>query len=110
MVASMRDRPERDRQSLLTFRLSTVIVVLTALLGWTLADRYFGLGDALEAALDAPTTSPLNNEPDRNPTCSANAASKMDSSAWATECPPIDSKIETPATTKIVAGTKTKTL
>jgi uncharacterized membrane protein len=110
MVASMRDPSERDRQALLTFRLSTVIVLLAALLGWMIADRYFGLGAALETALDAPTTSPLNNEPARNPTCSANAASKTDSSAWATECPTIDSKIETPATTKIVAGIKTKTL
>jgi hypothetical protein len=110
MVASMRDRSERDRQALLTFRLSTVIAALTALLGWTLADRYFGLGAALEAALEAPETNSLNKEPDKNATCSADTASKTDSSAWTELCPVDKSRMETPAATKTVAGTKTKTL
>jgi hypothetical protein len=110
MVASKRDRSERERQSLLTFRLGTVIAVLIAVLGWMIADRYFGLGAALEAALDTPTTSPLNNEPARNPTCSADTANKTDSSVWTGPCPVNNSRTERPAATKTVAGTSTKTL
>jgi hypothetical protein len=110
MTASMRNRSERDRQALLTFRLSTVIVVLTAVLGWMLADRYLGLGAALDAALERPVTNPLNSEADKNPACSVPAASKADSSMWTAECRTIDSKIKTPTTTKMVAGAKTKTL
>ena len=110
MVASSRDRSEKDRQALLTFRLSAVVVVLVALLGWMLADRYFGLGAALEAVLETPTTNSPNNEADKNPTCSTDAASKTDSSVWTGECPIDNSRIVTPAMTKTVAGTKTKTL
>jgi hypothetical protein len=110
MVASRRDRSERDRQALLTFRLSTVVVLLAALLGWMIADRYFGLAAALEAALEAPATNSLNNEADKNPTCSEDTASKTDSSVRTGECPVDNSRIETPATTKIVGGIKTKTL
>jgi hypothetical protein len=110
MVALRRDPTEKDRQSLLTIRLSTAIAVLTALLGWMLADRYFGLGAAVEAVFEAPMTSPLNSKLDKKPDCSAAAASNMDSSMWTTGCPPTDSAIETPATKKIVVGAKTKTL
>jgi hypothetical protein len=110
MVAIRRDTSERDRQALLTFRLSAAIVVLTALLGWTLADRYFGLWAAVEAALVTPTISPNNSDPVKNPACSADAANKMDSSAWATVCPPASSSTETPATITNVAGSKTETL
>jgi hypothetical protein len=110
MIASGRDQLESERQTLLTFRLSTVIVVLTALLAWMIADRYLGLGDADEAGLETPTTSPLKSEADKNPACSAEAASKTQSAPWAVECRATDSKIETPATTKVVAGSKTKTL
>jgi hypothetical protein len=110
MAASMRDRPERERQSLLTFRLSAIIVVLIALLGWMLADRYFDLGAVVGAFLEAPTTSPLNSKPDKNPTCNAEAASKMGSSVWTGECPAASSSSNTPTTTTIVAGTKTKNL
>lgn len=110
MVATRRDLLERERQSLLTFRLSTAIVALTAVLGWMVADRYLGLGEAVEAVLYEPETTLPNSEADRNPTCNVAVASTTASKAWATGCGPLDSKIETPATTKIVTGTKTKTL
>jgi hypothetical protein len=93
MIAARRDTSERDRQALLTFRLSAIIVVLTALLAWTLADRYFGLWAAAEAVLATPTISPNNRDSDKNPGCSADAASIMDRSAWTGVCPRVTSKI-----------------
>jgi hypothetical protein len=110
MVASTHDPVEKARQSLLTFRLSTAIAVLTALLARMLGDRYFGLGAAVEAVLEEPMTSPLNSKLDKKPDCSADAASKIDSSVWAKVCPPTNSTIKTPATTKIVVGSKIETL
>ena len=110
MVASRRDQLERERQSLLTFRLSTAIVVLTAVLGWMIVDRYLGLGEAVEAALYTPAANPLNSEAERNPTCSTQTATNPASTPWVTVCRPTDSMTETPAKTKIVAGSKTNTL
>jgi hypothetical protein len=110
MVATRRDQLERERQSLLTIRLCTAIAVLSAVLMWQIGDRYFGLGAAVEAVLNEPETTPPNSEADRNPTCNAAVASTTASTPLATECGPINSKIETPPTTKIVTGSKTKTL
>jgi hypothetical protein len=115
MVASTRDRSEgdrseRDRQALLTFRLSTVIVVLSVLLGWMLADRYFGLGATVEALLEEPMTSPPNNELDKKPTCNVEAESSTERSVWAAECPAVNSSIAAPVTTTNVAGTTIKAL
>jgi hypothetical protein len=110
MVASRRHSLERERQALLTFRLSAVIVVLAAILGWTVADRYFGLGATVEALLETPMTSPPNNELDKKPTCSAEAESSTESNAWATECPAESSSTAAPVTTTNVAGTTIKAL
>jgi hypothetical protein len=110
MVASMRDRSERDRQSLLTFRLSTAIVVLVAVLGWKLVDRYFDRIDEATNGFATRTMTWLSDEPAKNPDCSANATSEQESSVWAMPCPLAISKRATPASTTIVAGAKTNTL
>ena len=110
MVASRRDSSERERQALLTFKLSTVIVVLATILGGMLADRYFGLGATVEALLEEPMTRPPNNEPDKKPTCSAEAEISTETRVRATECPAESSSIAAPVTTTNVAGTTIKAL
>jgi hypothetical protein len=110
MTAEMSERLEKERQALLTFRLSTLIVVLIALLGWKLTDRYFDRIDEATNGFATRTITWLSDEPAKNPDCSANATSEQDNSAWTMPCAPVTSKIETPKSTTIVAGSKTRTL
>jgi hypothetical protein len=110
MTASMSERLEKERHALLTFRLSTSIVVLIALLGWKLTDRYSDRIDEATNGFATRTITWLSDEPAKNPDCSANATSEQESSVWAIPCAPVTSKIETPKSTRIVAGSKTRTL
>ena len=63
MTASMGERLETQRQALLTFRLCTLIVVLIALLGWKLTDRYF---DRIDEATISRPVQPLRRRQDEN--------------------------------------------
>jgi hypothetical protein len=110
MIASMSERSEKERQALLTFRLSTLIVVLIALLGWKLTDRYFNRIDEATNGFVTRTMTWLSDEPAMNPDCNANARSEQETSEWATLCPPLTSTIKTPIITTIVAGAKTNAL
>ena len=110
MTASMSERLEKERQALLTFRLSTLTVVLIALLGCKTTGRYFDRIDEATNGFATRTITWLSDEPAKNPDCSANATSEQESSVWAMPCPPMTSKIKTPKSTTIVAGSKTNTL
>ena len=79
-------------------------------LGWVVAEPYLGFGEAVDAALNAPANIPLNSETDRKPICSADAPSSTDSAARPGACPDSASRIDTPATTRMVQGSKMRTL